>query len=57
MRQGLVKINAKWVREHFLHNVVDNLKKAVCPVLAVTGSKDFQTNPECVKKVPGLVTR
>lgn len=55
MRQGLVKINAKWIREHFSHNVVDDLKKAVCPVLAVTGSKDFQTNPECVKVVPELV--
>lgn len=55
IRQGFVKINAKWLREHFEHDVLSDLSKATCPVLAITGSKDFQTNPESVNRVPGLV--
>jgi pimeloyl-ACP methyl ester carboxylesterase len=39
-------INAKWFREHLRYNVYEDLKKVICPVIAVTGDKDFQTNPE-----------
>lgn len=40
------KIQAKWMREHMQYNVVEDLHKITCPVLAVTGSKDVQVLPE-----------
>lgn len=40
------KIPAKWLREHFQYNVVNDLSKITCPVLAITGSKDLQVLPE-----------
>lgn len=43
------KLPAKWMREHFEYNVVDDLKEITCPVLAVTGSKDVQVLPEHAK--------
>ena len=46
MRVKGQKIPAKWMREHFQYNVVDDLHKITCPVLALTGSKDVQVLPE-----------
>lgn len=54
---SFVKLNAKWLREHYLYNVMQDLKKAVCPVLALTGSKDCQADPERIKAVPGLLPK
>ncbi|KAA0547650.1 alpha/beta hydrolase [Bacillus sp. BGMRC 2118] len=48
-------INAKWMREHFSYNVRDDLAKVTCPVLAITGARDIQANPELVKEVPNYV--
>lgn len=48
-------INAKWMREHFSHNVREDLVKVTCPVLAITGARDIQANPECVKELPNYV--
>lgn len=55
IRVGFVKLNAKWLREHYSHNVVDDLKKAECPVLAITGAKDSQADPERIKEVPNML--
>lgn len=55
IRYNLVKINAKWQREHFNYDVYEDLMKIKCPVLAITGAKDFQANPERLKNLPGLV--
>lgn len=55
VKVNFIKLNAKWVREHFQHDVVEDLKKAVCPVLAVTGSKDCQVDPEKLKAVASIV--
>ncbi len=54
LKYNFVKMNAKWFREHLAYNVLDDLKKAACPVLAVTGSKDFQANPDRIKDVLGI---
>lgn len=43
------KVNAKWMREHFAYNVLNDLDKITCPVLAITGSKDIQVLPEHAK--------
>lgn len=49
------KINAKWFREHFRYNVLEDLKKVTCPSLAITGSRDIQATPEKVHDLPNLV--
>lgn len=45
-----VKINAKWMREHFQYNVENEMTNVTCPLLAITGSKDFQVPPEHAQK-------
>lgn len=55
MKYNLVKINAKWQREHFNYNIYEDLMKINCPILAITGDKDFQANPERLKSLPELV--
>ena len=53
-RIQFVKMNAKWLREHLAYNVREDLPKVTCPILAVTGSKDFQSNPNRLPELPGL---
>ena len=53
-RIQLVKMNAKWLREHLAYNVREDLPKVTCPILAVTGSKDFQSDPNRLPELPGL---
>ncbi|MEH7484936.1 alpha/beta hydrolase [Neobacillus drentensis] len=55
MRISMVKINAKWIREHHQYDVGDDLPFVECPVLAITGSKDLQVNPDDAKKIASLV--
>ncbi|MBP3952568.1 alpha/beta hydrolase [Bacillus suaedae] len=40
-----IKIPAKWFREHYQHDFYESLREIDCPVLAVTGAKDVQSNP------------
>lgn len=44
--QLISKLNAKWMREFLAYNPADDLKKVSVPVLAITGSKDIQVNPD-----------
>jgi len=53
-RIQLVKMNAKWLREHLAYNVREDLPKVTCPILAITGSKDFQSDPNRLSELPGL---
>ncbi|RKX77779.1 MAG: alpha/beta hydrolase [Spirochaetes bacterium] len=55
MRVGFKKINAKWMREHFLYNVEEALKCVTCPTLVIAGDKDIQTPPEQAKTIAELV--
>jgi uncharacterized protein len=52
IRQGFAKLNAKWFREHYAYNVREDLKKVTCPVLAITGNRDIQADPEAIKNLP-----
>ena len=52
IKVNLIKTNAKWMREHFLYNVREDLAKVTCPVLAITGARDYQANPEVLKDLP-----
>lgn len=55
MRFNFTKVNAKWYREHHYYNVLEDLKKVTCPVLALTGEKDFQADHSKLKRLPELV--
>ncbi|WP_282174066.1 alpha/beta hydrolase [Cytobacillus firmus] len=48
MKKGFTKINAKWAREHFQYKMEEDLAAITCPVLAITGNKDVQVDPEHV---------
>ncbi len=56
IRANFSKINARWMREHLEYNVREDMPAVTCPVLAATGSKDIQSDPERLKELPGLVT-
>jgi uncharacterized protein len=49
------KINAKWFREHLQYNVLQDLEKVECPILAITGEKDIQADPEKLNRLSNLV--
>jgi pimeloyl-ACP methyl ester carboxylesterase len=51
VRIQLVKINAKWFREFLAHDPVPSLEAIRVPVLAVTGSKDLQVDPDDVERI------
>ncbi len=55
IRYQLQPINAKWFREHFSYDVLEDLKKVTCPSLAITGAKDIQVTPEKVHELPDYV--
>lgn len=51
------KMPAKWFREHFKYTdeeILKALSGANCPILAVTGDKDVQANPEDLNTVGKL---
>lgn len=53
-RIQFVKMNAKWLREHLEYNVREDLPKVTCPILAITGSKDFQSDPNRLPELSEL---
>ncbi|MBN2240333.1 MAG: alpha/beta fold hydrolase [Dehalococcoidales bacterium] len=44
--QLISKLNAKWMREFMAYNPAEDMPHITVPVLAITGSKDIQVNPE-----------
>jgi uncharacterized protein len=50
----MLSIGAAWMREHLAYNVREDLPKVTCPILAVTGSKDFQSDPNRLPELPVL---
>lgn len=44
MRMNFVRVSSKWFREHFTYDIVADYEKITCPVLAITGKKDFQAD-------------
>jgi pimeloyl-ACP methyl ester carboxylesterase len=51
IRIQMVKVNAKWFRQFMTFEPLDALRRAATPVLAITGSKDIQVNPDDVAKM------
>ncbi|MGV2940399.1 alpha/beta hydrolase [Mesobacillus sp. LC4] len=52
---GFIKMPAKYFREHFALDIEEALSKVTCPVLAINGAKDFQANPERLKRIEQFV--
>ena len=53
--QGL-KINAKWQRELLAFDPVPHLAQIAVPVLAITGGKDLQVDPDDLEVIAATVT-
>jgi pimeloyl-ACP methyl ester carboxylesterase len=53
--QLVAKMNAKWMREFLEYNPADDFPAIKCPILAITGSKDIQVDPEDLKIMAELV--
>ena len=54
-RIGLVRVNAKWLREFLDHDPRIDLTQIRSPVLAVTGGKDLQVPPDDLDTIRALV--
>jgi pimeloyl-ACP methyl ester carboxylesterase len=55
MRIQLVKLNAKWFREFLAYDPAQDLSRITIPVLAITGAKDIQVNPQDLERMAKLV--
>lgn len=55
MRIRLVRLNAKWFREFLAYDPAEDLSRITVPVLAITGSKDIQVNPQDLARMAKLV--
>jgi len=53
--QLITKLNAKWMREFLAYDPAQDLPKIIVPVLAITGSKDIQADPEDLKLMAEIV--
>jgi pimeloyl-ACP methyl ester carboxylesterase len=53
--QLIVKINAKWMREFISYNPAEDLPRIRVPVLAITGSKDIQVDPQDLKRMSEIM--
>jgi pimeloyl-ACP methyl ester carboxylesterase len=54
-RQLHVKINAKWMREFMNYTPAEDLERMQVPVLALTGTKDIQTDPADLDRMAQLI--
>ena len=45
------RVNAKWLREHFDYTPLETLRDVTCPILAITGEKDIQVDPQDVVRI------
>ncbi|WP_093761266.1 alpha/beta hydrolase family protein [Streptomyces sp. BpilaLS-43] len=49
------KVNARWLREMLVHDTRDDLAAISASVLAVTGAKDLQVDPDALEDIARLV--
>ncbi|MEV1285767.1 alpha/beta fold hydrolase [Micromonospora sp. NPDC049679] len=54
-RLGGVRVNARWFREFLDHDPSADLAAIRVPVLAITGGKDLQVDPDDLDAIAGLV--
>jgi len=53
--QLIARLSAKWMREFIGYNPAEDMPKIRVPVLAITGSKDIQINPENLNRMAQLI--
>jgi len=53
--QMITKLNAKWMRELLAYDPAEDLASITVPVLAMTGSKDIQVDPQDLARMAGLI--
>lgn len=53
--QLIAKLNAKWFREFLAYDPSEDFSRITVPVLAITGSKDIQVNPNDLQQMADLV--
>jgi pimeloyl-ACP methyl ester carboxylesterase len=53
--QLIAKLNARWMREFLSYDPTEDLSKIRVPVLAITGTKDIQVNPDDLGRMAQLV--
>lgn len=53
--QLIARLNAKWMREFLSYNPADDMAKIGSPVLAITGEKDIQVDPNNLKIMDTLI--
>lgn len=49
------RVNARWMREFMTYDPAPTLQRVTVPMLALTGSKDVQVDPDGLEKVSSLV--
>ncbi|GHH31442.1 alpha/beta hydrolase [Lentzea cavernae] len=49
------RVNARWTREMLAHDTRTDLARVRVPVLAVTGEKDIQVDPDDLRRIHALV--
>ena len=54
-RIQLVKVNVKWFREFLAYDPTDALRRISNPLLAITGAKDIQVDPDDIGRMEDLV--
>ena len=55
MRIGREELPARWFREYMAYDPKADLRAIRCPVLAITGRKDVQVDPDDVARIGELV--
>jgi hypothetical protein len=55
-RLGWVRTNVRWLREFMVYDPVEALSIIDGPVLAITGAKDVQVDPDDVARIGQIVT-
>ena len=53
-RIQMVKVNAKWMREFIAYDPMPVLRSVSVPLLAITGSKDVQVDPDDLAAVAAV---
>jgi pimeloyl-ACP methyl ester carboxylesterase len=55
MRIQGARVNSRWMREFMAYDPKPTLQRVTVPMLALTGSKDVQVDPDGIEKVASLV--
>jgi uncharacterized protein len=56
IRIGLATLPARWFREYMAYDPAADVRAIGCPLLAITGRKDIQVDPDDVARIGALVS-